>query len=112
MASNQYQYAVEKLTTALQVLTTHEGDARQRLACAYLSFHTLSERDFPPELADRWRWVTTQLTKFGPLLGRDGEVLRGSVDNTMRRVQKRTAAKIIEVIVDLYWAVSENERYR
>lgn len=52
-----------------------------------------------------------EMTKFGPMLDQNGGLLRGSVENTMRRIHKQTASKIIKVLYELYWAVSENEEY-
>jgi hypothetical protein len=111
MDGNRYSYAVQKLTTALSILVAHTGDARKRLNVAYLSFHTLQERDFPPPLQKKWRWVMKELTKFGPLLDYEGRPWRGSVGNTTRRIRNSTASKIIKVIYELYWEVSENEQY-
>lgn len=108
---NPYHYTVEKLTTTLECLITHPGDARERLTAAFLALHTLSEKDFPPEHRKKWRWVMKELTKFGPLLDYKGDVWRGSVENTMRRVRKQTASRIIKAIYELYWVVSENEQY-
>ncbi len=111
MSGNRYSYTVEKLTTALSVLVSHPGDARERLNDAFLCFNTLQDKDFPPDLQKKWQWVMIEMTKFGPLLDHKGAVWRGSVENTMRRIQKRTASKIIKVIYELYWKVSENEQY-
>lgn len=53
----------------------------------------------------------TELTKFGPIFDYKGNVRVGSVDNTMKRIKKKTASNIIKVIYELYWLVSENEQY-
>lgn len=111
MGPARYGYAVEKLTTTIRYLATGPGDARQRLARAFLIFHTLGEEDFPPEARARWNWVKQQLTKFGPLMHPDGTVWRGSVEHTMSRIRKKTGAKIAEAIYDLYWEVSGNREY-
>lgn len=111
MPQSRYHYTVEKLTSAVDCLVTHPGDVRERLTCAFLSFHTLNENDFPPELRADWRWVMKELTKFGPLLNHKGEVWIGSVENTMRRVRKATGVKIAKKLYELYWAVSKNKPY-
>lgn len=107
----KHNYAVEKLTTALSVLASHPGDARERLGAAFLVFHTLSEKDFPAGLQARWRWVLEQINKLGPVLDHKGTVLQGSAEHTMRRIRKQTASKIIKEIYELYWEISQNERY-
>ena len=111
MELNRYSYAVEKLTTTLECLAIHQGDARERLTAAFPIFFTLREDDFPPEYRKEWCWVIRELTKFGPLLDYKGEVWRGSVENTMRRIQKKTGSKIAKKIYELYWVVSENRQY-
>jgi hypothetical protein len=111
MNSNRYDYTVEKLTTAISVFVLHPGDARARLNDAFLSFHTLQDKDFPPHLLKKWQWVMFEITKFGPLLNHKGDVWRGSVEHTMSRIHNKTASKIIKVIYELYWEVSENEQY-
>ena len=109
--ADKYIYAIERLTTALECLATHPGDVRERLSAAYLSFHTLREDDFPPEHQEKWRWVKREMTKFGPMLGPNGEVWRGSVENTMKRVRNGTASKIAKAVYALYWAVTSNRMY-
>ena len=108
---NPYYYTVEKLTSAIECLATHPGDARERVAAAFLSFHTLREEDFPPQCRKDWKWVINELTRFGPLLDHKGEVSRGSVENTVRRARNSTASKIAKKIYELYWVVSENQQY-
>jgi len=110
--SNRYHYTVEKLRGAIDCLATHPGDVRERLTCAHLGFHTLTENDFPPELQADWRWVMQELTKYGPLLNHKHEVWFGSVENTMKKVRKATGSKIAKKIYELHWAVSENPPYR
>jgi len=107
----RHAYAVEKLATAIRCLATHPGDVRERLIAAHLCFHTLQERDFPPEHIEKWKSVMKELTKFGPLLDYKGEPWRGSVENTMKKVRNRTGVKIAEAIYDLYWSLSENTEY-
>ena len=108
---NRYHYTVEKLAGAIHCLATHPEDVRKRLTCAFLGFHMLTEKDFPPELQADWRWVMKELTKYGPLLNHKGEVWMGGVDNTMRKVRNVTGTKIAKKIYELYWAVSENQPY-
>lgn len=112
MSQRQYTYVLEKLTNTVDLLATHPGDARARLNAAYLTFHTLTPEDFPLEHQAKWAWVMAEMVKFGPLVSEfNGEVWRGAVDNTMRRIRKSTAANIAKVIYELYWAISANQRY-
>jgi len=96
----------------LAVLTIHHGDARERLNAAFFNFHTLNHEDFPKHLQKKWQWVIKEITKLGPLLDSEGKIWRGSVENTLRRIRKRTASKIIAVIYQIYWEISDNKQYR
>ena len=112
MNQRQHSYVLEKLTNTVDLLATHPGDARARLKDAYLSFHTLTPDDFPPEHQAKWAWIMSEMVKFGPIISEyNGEVWRGAVENTMRRIRNSTAAKIAKAIYELYWALSSNQRY-
>lgn len=102
---------VEKLTTTLHCLVTHQGDARARIRDCYYCFHTLDEADFPEELRPDFRWVMKTICNAGPIINADGIVLRGSIENTMRGCRNVTAAKVTERLWKLYWAVSSNTAY-
>ena len=108
---NKHRHAVEKLTSVLERLATHPGDARQRVAAAYpLCAHLMAE-EFPEKCRKDWEWIKKEVGKFGPLTDYKGDVWRGSVENTMKTVRKSTGAKIAKKLYELYWAVSENKRY-
>lgn len=104
-------YVREKLMNALHVLATHKEDVRERVGDAFLVCHTLQPEDFPPSLRDDWIWITQQVTRSGPVEGPDGKIWRGSVENTMKRIQRETGRKIASRIWELYWATSRNTRY-
>ena len=98
-------YAHEKLLVALSSLATGAGDIRSRLLDAYLSFHPLKESDFPEHLRADFRWVLAQMTKFPPYHLSDGNMVRGSVEETMRRIKRATGVAIAERLVHLYHAI-------
>jgi hypothetical protein len=98
-------YAYEKLVVALSSLATGAGDVRSRLYHAYLSFHTLKESDFPEHLRADFRWVLAQLTKFPPYCVSDGRMVRGSVEETLRRIKRSTGVAIAERVLHLYHEV-------
>ena len=112
MDRNRYSYTVEKLTNTIETIATHPGDARQRIAAAYLEFHTLQADDFPEQFRADWEWVIREITKFGPSPDHGIGHWRGSVENTMSRVRNSTAAKVATKLYELYWVVSENKQYR
>ena len=104
-------YVIEKLTDAMDALTTGCGDVRSRVKNAFWLMHTLQERDFPDNLKEDWLWIHGEITKRGPLLGPDGEIWLGSVENTMRNIRNKTGQRIAQRISTLYWEISNNEKY-
>lgn len=107
----KYCHAVEKLTGVLECLATHPGDARERVAAAYLSCAHLTTQELPEKCRKDWEWIQKEIAKRGPLTNFEGEVWRGSVENTMRSARKSTAVKIAKKFYALYWATSENTPY-
>ena len=104
-------YVIEKLTDAMDALTTGRGDVRSRIKNAYSLMHTLRESDFPDNLREDWVWIHNEITKHGPLLGPNGEIWLDSVENTMRNIRNKTGQRIAKRISKLYWEISKNERY-
>lgn len=107
----KHTHAVEKLTNVLECLATHPGDARERVASAYLSCAHLKAEELPEKCRKGWEWIRREITKRGPLIDYKGDAWRGSVENTMRSAKKSTGVKIAKKFYELYWAVSENKRY-
>jgi hypothetical protein len=103
-------HVVEKLTHALHILATGKGDARQRVRHAYLACLTLTEGNFPPELAKDWQSIAKAL---GPAIEGKGTVVGGTeTANRNRRMNSTAAARIAHRMWRLYWAVSANEEYK
>jgi hypothetical protein len=109
---NSYFYAREKLLIAIEMLATGKGDVRERLLNASTNLHTLRDDDLPNEFKEDWAWIRKELTKYGPvMIGDTDEVLRGSVENTMRRIKRNTGRKIAQKIFYIGWALHTNEKY-
>jgi len=98
---NNFNYAREKLSSAVQELAIGSGDVRERLYNAFLAMHTLKEDDFPEEYREDWKWIMEQLTRYEPILDHNGKVFIGSVQNTLQRIKNKTGAKIAKKIFDL-----------
>lgn len=97
-----YFYTYEKFMDALNSLATGPYDVRQRLRSAYLHFHPVAKKHLPEQLQDDYQWILNQLTKFGPVVGKDGKVLRGAVEETLNRIRNATGTKIAERILHIY----------
>jgi hypothetical protein len=95
-------YALQKLVEAMHSMATGPGDVRERLHSASLSITFLKEDDFPEHLQADWSWVYHQLTKYGPAYDYAGKIIRGSVEETMRRIKRATGVKIAERLVRIY----------
>ena len=108
-----YFYAYEKFNDALHSLATGPDNVRQRLRFAYLHFQPVCKKHLPDQLQNDYQWVLNQLTRFGPVIGRDGKVLRGAVDETLNRIRNSTGSKIAERILHIYhqlnWLYMEGE---
>ena len=97
-----YSYAKEKLNTAVQLLAKGKGDVRSRLFSAYLEFHTLAEDDLPEEFRESWKWIISKLTKNEPSRDYKGDIIEGSVQQSLKHMQNRTGAKIADRILEIH----------
>ena len=100
---NPYGYAHEKLSSAVRILATGEGEVRSRLWHAFLEFHTLQASNFPPSLQDDYNGIVNALTKRKPKNDVDQRewATDGDVKANLRRMINRTGSQIAEKICDL-----------
>jgi len=101
MTSGDPGYAHQKLALAVHALAVGAGDVRSRLRNAFLILHVIHERDFPDSLKDKWRWIKSQVTRFGPRKDESGHIYVGSIDNTLGRIKNSTGTKIAAAIYTL-----------
>ena len=99
---NKYSYTKEKLGVTIKALATSPDHVRKRLCKSYIIFVTLTEKDFPIELRDDWKWIVKELNRYNPMYNINGDIIMGSVENTMRRVRNSTGVKIAERIYNVY----------
>jgi hypothetical protein len=59
----RHHYAREKLTNAVYYMATGPGPIKDRLYDAFVELVALSERDFPDDLREDYRWIRAELTK-------------------------------------------------
>jgi len=93
-------YAQEKLSEAVFLLATGQSHVRERLREAFMAFHPVKEQDFPDDLREKWRWIESQLKKYGPIMNGES-VVEGSVEHTLRRIRNSTGQRIAQAIVEL-----------
>jgi hypothetical protein len=97
----RHSYAKEKFGVAVNALAVGTGDIRDRIWDAFLSFHTLSEKDFSDELQEDWDFIYTRLTKEEPTVEDNGYVTTGKVQNTLRKLDIDTCVEIAQKIYEL-----------
>jgi len=100
-------YVDEKLGRALRYMTSAPGDARERLAEAYVEFHTLRQEHFPnKKLWKEYEWVLKMLNckKFSP----DDRYIAyvGTIKANTKSMKNKTASKIIQRLQKIYDEVS------
>ena len=98
---NNYEYSLEKLEATVRSLAIGPDDVRIRLIEASSIFWPLKADDFPEELRSELSKIKHDLSKREPEYDHHGEVRRGSIEETLRHMHKKTAARIAERIVKL-----------
>ena len=107
-----YSYPREKLTSAIHILATGQGDVRSRLLHAYDEFHPLRENHFPEPLKKKWAKLYKGLTRFGPVHDHKGQIDVGSVQNTLQRIKNSTGEQLANLVFDLYSELAFNSKYQ
>lgn len=99
---------IERLTTALEELTTGAGDARKRLQNAALTLSPLMVEQFPDSQRDVWADLWTTLNAAGPVRNPPS----GSLNHTIDQMSNEEASAHIKEIWRIYWQVSSNRLYK
>jgi hypothetical protein len=91
------RYALEKFGVAVESMATSAQSIQERLFNAYMSFHSIQEKDFQDsEDAELYRRIHHNLTTV-----RDGPEQRGYVQNTLDQMSDETAEEVAQDIVRL-----------
>lgn len=108
--NGQFAYGYSKLSMAVREMAIGEFDIRSRLIEAnHLWLSALSIDNFPDDLKDDWRWIMKEMTKFGPYLNSNGEIMINAVQFTMSKRKNSTGRKIAEKIYELKYLM---EKYK
>jgi hypothetical protein len=102
-------YAEEKLGTAIYDMATSLGTIRQRLLKAHLGFHTLSDYHFPDALKPEWNELSGMLEGNDAILNENGDVIIGSVENTIENLSDEECSDISKRIYNLYFKLNHLE---
>jgi hypothetical protein len=90
------QYLNSKLSDAVDILTTGEGDARTRLAKAIPKIQVLSTSSFPAELQEDFDWVKSTIERGAGVSGPGWPP-----PDKLTAITNATASKVIQKIVDI-----------
>ena len=111
-----------RVTAAVEAMCVGKGDVRSRLLAAVRDhLLPLREEDFPVALRPRFRRILGTATKYEsrdldeklPLpFGKSHEEFEGMVGATMRRIRRKTGAKVAKDIWSLYRELLEIVRPR
>jgi hypothetical protein len=72
-----------------------------------MAFHPVQERDFPDDLKGKWRWIESQLKRYGPIM--DGESV---VEHTLHRIRNSTGQRVAQAIVELEYDLRTHKELR
>ena len=106
------QDVISRVTAAVETLCIGKGDVRSRLeSAAEDQLIPLREQDFPVALRNKFRRIMDAATQYDasdldksiPLpFGKSHTQYEGTVQATMRRIRRRTGARIAHDIWSLY----------
>ena len=109
-----------RVTAAVETLCVGQGDVRSRLQRAVADqLVPLREQDFPVALRDKFRRIIEAATRYDasdldrrfPLpFGRSHTERQGTIQATMRRIRRRTGARIAQDVWSLYRELLEIAR--
>ena len=98
----KYFRTKEILSTIIEYLATANGDMRERLKVMSTEIVQLDKDSFPDELQSKWKFIENTLTKYPKIYNHRGEQVLGSFENTLNRIQNRTACKVAKNLYELY----------
>lgn len=90
-------YASQKLSEAIYIFTTHEGDARRRIAAALGKLKAVKSHMLPEPLDKSYSEVMAKIEK-----GRS-KYLRDMPDYNLPNIRNSTASKLITEIVKIQY---------
>jgi len=102
-------YALEKLGEIYYRLAIGEDEIRIRLANIEVEFMLIFDRDIPDELQNEWKYLKSKLTERGPYVRFDGVIERGPLQNTVKRMRKKTASNYANLLVQFYFKLKAFE---
>jgi hypothetical protein len=87
----------------VEILTTGKGDARSRLQEAFHQIQPIRDKDLPEKFRKEWNECRESVTRFTPR-GKDfsESADMGSLAATAKRIKNKTAAKMAQLIFDIF----------
>ncbi len=101
-----WSYPAQKYDAAIDTLVTHFGPSWERMTFSLMNLTHLKPDHFPDrDLFERTAAVISRATKFGPL-EMNGQLDRGSLENTLRRSKRSTFEKLAHQILDIHGEIN------
>ena len=94
-------YTKGKMGTAVSELATGTGNNQDRLYSAYVSFHRLTEKDFPEELRGDWKKIHETLTTEESSFSQNTKLTTGTVKSTLNKMTIEKAVEVAKLICSL-----------
>ena len=95
------QYALEKLSIAIDKLAIGEGDIKSRWRETFSIIVPISEEDFPEDLQALWLSIMHRLTKNESKY-KGTEYDEGNFEATIHTMHRKTLSKVTGDLLELY----------
>lgn len=92
-AQHGAQFAYAKISEVVDMLATHPGDIRKRLAACYFTLSDAFAVPLPHHIRAEMDWVRAQLNRFPSRFG------EGTLKATLRRIRNSSGVKIASRIL-------------
>lgn len=95
----KYSYPFEKFMTAVDALATSNRDLRDRVLSAFLSFHTLGDKDFEdPDVKSAYKAIIEKLTQV-----QDPD--KGAVAATLEQMSEEEVCSVADMIFEFFLTI-------
>ncbi|SFE44032.1 hypothetical protein [Thermophagus xiamenensis] len=93
-------YAKEKFNSAVRKLKG-KRNIKQKIWEAFIILNPLNENDFPDDLKPKWNELFNRLNSEEPTLNSNNDVIKGRVENTLKKLSEKECDEIAKLIIEL-----------
>jgi len=100
---SNYRYGLEKILKGLRRIVTYPGNPKEKILDAYIyELRLIKEKNLPPHLWEKFLILEERLSRKKARYFR-GKKTVGSAKESLRGTRNTTAAKLAEIVFDLYF---------